>query len=97
MRIEQVRGIITAIMVLKSFASGSLIPFAFLPDGVRTVAECMPFKFYIYEPLNVLLKGTDFLSAVTSIGTALLWIAILSMAAVLQWNRNIKYLQANVS
>lgn len=97
MRIEQIRGVIMAIMVLKSFASGSLIPFSFLPDVVRKAIEYMPFKFYIYEPINVLLKGTDCFTAAKSIGFALIWIVLLIVIASLQWHRNMKSLQVNVS
>lgn len=97
MRIEQIRGVIMAVMVLKSFASGSLIPFSFLPDAVRKAIEYMPFKFYIYEPINVLLKGTDCFTAAKSVGFALIWIVLLIVIAFLQWHRNMKRLQANVS
>lgn len=97
MRIEKVKGVIMVTMVLKSLSSGNLIPFQLLPDNVRRIVECLPFKYYISEPINVLLQGKEPDLFFEYIVSAVIWIIALCLMAALQWNCNIKHLQMNIS
>ena len=49
------RGTHTIAIVLVNFFSGLLVPLAFFPDRLRTLAELLPFRAFVMVPIEVLL------------------------------------------
>ena len=57
------RGTHTIAIVLVNFFSGLLVPLAFFPERLRTVAELLPFRAFVMVPIEVLLGQRGLASA----------------------------------
>lgn len=80
-----VRGVHTLAVGLVSFFSGMLVPLPFFPDGLRRVAELLPFRAIVMLPVEVLLGHRSAgaalaLQASWAVALALLGQAVLALA-----------------
>lgn len=95
--IERIRGVITTVIALRIFISGSLIPLSFFPKTIRNLTYLFPFRFYIYVPVNSLLGEVKpneiLLNLIIGVG----WIIILILLSKLLWNKGTEKMQANLS
>lgn len=73
-----VRGVVAFSLVFVNFFSGLLVPLAFFPPWVLTVANLLPFRAIVMVPIEVLLGQRDLLSA---FAIQLFWIVALTASA----------------
>jgi len=50
------RGVLNVASLFSTFLCGSVVPLAFLPGGVRTVVEALPFAAMLQVPVDVFLE-----------------------------------------
>ncbi|MDP9363958.1 MAG: ABC-2 family transporter protein [Chloroflexota bacterium] len=79
------RGVNMMAMVVVNFFSGLLVPLAFFPDWLRTVANLLPFRAFVMVPIEVLLGQRGLGSALViqvfwAVALALLAQAVLALA-----------------
>jgi len=68
------RGVQTIALLFVNFFSGFLVPLAFFPGWLRTVAEALPFRAFVMVPIEVALGQRGLASAVA---LQLFWVAAL--------------------
>lgn len=96
-RLERIRGVMMAVRAVRALVSGSLLPLSFFPQGLKEVGMMLPFRLYIYTPIDVLLNGTNLRNAMTDLPVAVFWIGGLFLFAHLQWKTGIQELGINQS
>lgn len=94
---EKVRGLIRIIAAFKIILSGGLIPLSLMPTIMQKISNFVPFKYYIYVPVNSLLTKLDLATFVSTLCIALLWLLSLSFLSFLTWKKGINQMQTNMS
>lgn len=74
------------------FFSGQLIPIAFFPIVLQKVMQFFPFSSLNYIPVMIYLKKVTGTALLQSLGTQILWIALLYLLSKWLWNRAINKL-----
>lgn len=70
------------------FFGGALIPLFLMPDGLRIVAELLPFQAQAHIPLSIYAGRTAEPAAIAAaIGLQLFWVVALALLAALTWRR----------
>lgn len=93
----KIRGVLRIIAAIKVILSGSLIPLTYMPQFVRTATDFLPFKYYIFVPVNTLLTEVSAKSILIDALSGLTWILIFILASSLIWNNALVRLEANNS
>ena len=65
--------------------AGSAIPLWFFPAPLKAVADCLPFKYMIFEPLNIFLGKTTFEQAILVLIMQAGWTLVLFFAGRVIW------------
>ena len=93
---ESTWGVDMAKEVLILLMSGAVIPLAFFPDWLRTIAEFLPFQAIYNIPLKILLgRATTLRELLTMLGVQLFWVAFLYIASGLFWRKSVKIITVN--
>jgi ABC-2 type transport system permease protein len=95
--IERIRGVMTTVIALRMFVSGSLIPLSFFPKSIRNLTYLFPFRFYIYVPVNSLLGEMDHNEILANLIIGVVWLILFIFLSKLLWNKGIKKMQVNMS
>ena len=74
------------------FLSGSLIPLAFMPDGLRVCLEYMPFASMSYTPVMIYMGKYSTYEIIFRLGLQILWAVLLYGLSKLIWFGAIKKL-----
>ena len=70
------------------FFGGALIPLFLMPDGLRVVAELLPFQAQAHIPLSIYTGRIADASAIAAaLGLQLFWIGALGLMAWVTWQR----------
>jgi ABC-type uncharacterized transport system permease subunit len=69
------------------FFAGGLVPLAFFPPPLRTVAEVLPFQTQASIPVSLYLGRLEGSDALRALALQLLWIVLLAAIAVVVWRR----------
>jgi ABC-2 type transport system permease protein len=69
------------------FFAGGLVPLAFFPPPLRTVAEALPFQTQASIPVSLYLGRLVGWDAMRALGIQLIWLVLLAAIAVLVWRR----------
>ena len=80
-------GMVAIFRFANLFFAGGLVPLAFFPAPLRTVAEALPFQTQAFIPVSLYLgriQGTD---AFRALGLQLLWLVLLGAVAAAVWRR----------
>ncbi len=77
-------------VTLVSFLSGTLLPLAFFPAGLRDVLNWMPFAGMSQNPVLILMMKYDLAQSLRSVALAAAWIAALELFAKLLFSRAIR-------
>lgn len=77
-----IRWVIGSLMTL---FSGSYIPLWFYPTPLRMIANFLPFKYFIFEPLNIFMGKTTLQEALFIILMQLIWVVALFVISKLVW------------
>ncbi|GAB4118898.1 MAG: ABC-2 family transporter protein [Roseiflexaceae bacterium] len=81
------QGVVTIGSVLTMFFSGFLVPLAFFPPWLATIAQILPFRAITSIPIEAFLgklRGAELLLA---LGVQLFWVVLLTLAALLLMRR----------
>lgn len=74
------------------FLSGSLIPLAFMPDGLRCCLEYLPFASMVYTPVMVYMGKYGIKETLFRIGLQIVWAILMYGLSKLIWHGAIKRL-----
>ena len=74
------RGLTTLAGVLAMFLSGFLVPVAFFPAWLQTVAAASPFPAMVQLPVDVFLGHEDAAGVAAALATQLTWLVVLLAA-----------------
>ena len=74
------------------FLSGSLIPLAFMPDGLRVCLEYMPFASMSYTPVMIYMGKYGTYEIIFRLGLQIVWSVLLYGLSKLIWLGAIKRL-----
>lgn len=77
---------------LVSFLSGGIIPLAFLPAGLRTALDFLPFASLRYTPVMIYMGMYPAVEILWHIGLQILWLLIMYGISKLIWNSAMKHL-----
>lgn len=75
-----------------NFLSGSLIPLAFMPEGLRLCLEYMPFASMSYTPVMIYMGKYSAEETTLRIGIQVVWALLLYGLSKLVWFRAVKKL-----
>ena len=78
--------------MLVSFLSGGMIPLAFLPSGLATALNILPFASLRYTPVMIYMGMYSGGEIAWRIGLQLLWLLAMMGISKLIWNRAIRHL-----
>ena len=70
--------------------SGSMLPFEMMPGWLAKLSSVLPFQFRYYIPVEIYLGKIEGFAIVRALAMQMIWVAVLSSALVLIWNRNLK-------
>ncbi len=73
--------------VLLSLFSGAFVPIWFFPEGLKALSEFLPFRYIVFEPTAILVSVKSYEETAAVLGMQLVWVAVLSGAVSLVWNR----------
>ncbi|WP_165831839.1 ABC transporter permease [Brachybacterium endophyticum] len=88
----EVGGAFLIYRMLAQFSSGALIPLWFMPGGLRTALELLPFSAQVFTPLSIYLDRSPGVHTLQAIGGQLIWIVVLAALAALVWRRAVRRL-----
>jgi ABC-2 type transport system permease protein len=71
------RGVGTLAMVVSTFFSGQIVPLAFFPEELRTVAWALPFAAMVQAPIEVFLGHARGLDLLGLLGLQAFWATVL--------------------
>lgn len=66
--------------------SGSIIPLWFYPNSIQKIASYLPFRFFIFEPINIFLGKASHQEALFINLGQITWLMILLIIEQLVWN-----------
>lgn len=93
---ESTWGINMAKEVVVMLMSGAVIPLAFFPDGLRNVAEYLPFQAIYNIPLQILINNNlSFFEIAMMLGVQIFWLAVMFIVSGLFWKKSIKVITVN--
>lgn len=75
---------------LVSFLSGTLLPLAFFPAGLREVVRWMPFAGMSQNPVLILMMKYDLLTSVRCVALTAAWIVVLELMAKLLFSHAVR-------
>lgn len=78
--------------ILLKFLSGSVIPFAFLPDIMKNIMSLLPFASLGYIPVMIYMGKYSTEELVFNLILQLFWVLMLSAVSKLVWRGAIKHL-----
>lgn len=77
---------------LVSFLSGGVIPLAFLPKGLSTVLNILPFASLSYTPVMIYMGMYSYTQIAWRIGLQLFWLAVMFGVTKLIWRSAVRHL-----
>lgn len=84
----QTLGVAVIYRFAAQFFGGALIPLFMMPDGLRLVAELLPFQAQAHIPLSIYTGRIVEADAIArAIGLQLFWVGALALLAWLTWQR----------
>lgn len=84
----QTLGVAVIYRFAAQFFGGALIPLFLMPDGLRVVAELLPFQAQAHIPLSIYTGRIAEAEAIArAIGIQLFWVGALAVLAWLTWQR----------
>lgn len=84
----QTLGVAVIYRFAAQFFGGALIPLFLMPDGLRLVAELLPFQAQAHIPLSIYTgRVVEADAIVRALGLQFLWIAALGLLAWVTWQR----------
>jgi len=72
-----VRGVVTVALTISIFFSGTVLPLAFFPSWLRTLAHALPFASIMQTPVDLWLGKYGALSTVALIALQVFWALVL--------------------
>lgn len=85
-------GLLWAQSAIINLLSGMLVPLAFFPDGLRTLAQWLPFQGIVYTPVMIYLGQTQGMAVPQALALQAGWVVILWISARLFWVRAVRAL-----
>ncbi len=85
-------GLLWAQTAIINLFSGALIPLAFFPTGLRTLAAWLPFQGIVYTPVSIYLGQIQGPALWQALGLQVAWVLLLWLAARLFWGRAVRAL-----
>lgn len=74
------QGIHEAKLLAVTLLSGSLFPLELLPRSLTQVINLLPFKYFVYTPVQILLANTQGSHIIKALTSQLVWIIILGIS-----------------
>jgi len=83
----ETHGVTAIYAFVTQFFAGALVPLWLFPEGLRVVAEFLPFQAVAYLPLSIYLGRLEGADAIRALGIQALWVLLLCSAAMVLWRR----------
>jgi ABC-2 type transport system permease protein len=83
-------GLTFLLRVTMLLATGAVLPLEFLPDGIREVFLLLPFQYFGYVPIQVLLGNIHGLAILSSVVQAIAWLVGVFVAAGLVYRLGLR-------
>jgi ABC-2 type transport system permease protein len=74
--------------------SGWIVPLAFLPIWVRSIADVLPFKYMIYFPTTILMGKLTLQDFIRGVSFQVFWIILFLVAINFIWKRGVRRYEA---
>jgi len=85
-----IEGDVPMIGQIQYFFAGFVVPLAFLPVWLQTIADCLPFKYTMYFPTMILMGKITPLDFLIGIFMQIFWIIIFYTGIRILWTIGIK-------
>ena len=86
----ETHGVTAIYSFVTQFFAGALVPLWFFPDGLRAVAELLPFQTQAYLPLSIYIGRLAGGDALRGLGVQVFWIVALFVISNALWRRAIR-------
>ena len=77
-------------VTLISFLSGTLLPIAFFPKGLKEVVSWMPFAGMSQNPILILMMKYDLSESLRCVALSAVWIVVLELLAKLLFSHAVR-------
>lgn len=81
-------------LVILEFFAGSLFPLDILPPWIFTITQILPFSYFIYFPIKVLMGQLPINSVLYGLTIGLCWVGIFIVVATYVWRRGLRSYEA---
>jgi len=88
--LTEIRGITQFLEITAIILGGLVMPVAFLPPALKSLAYFLPFPYMIYFPVIIFQQGLAGVDFVRVIIGQLIWLLIFIVLYRIQWSRGIK-------
>lgn len=88
--LDQTQGVARLFMLVQDLLTGALIPLYLLPIGLKMVVECLPFKYFIYVPIQVLMNKHNNSEIISACIQSSLWLIALLIVSHFVWKKGMK-------
>ncbi len=83
-------GVIWARAAITSLFSGALVPLAFFPPWLETLALALPFQGIVYTPAAIYLGRVNTLGALRLVALQFIWVLLLWLGGKLLWRWGVR-------
>jgi ABC-2 type transport system permease protein len=87
----RLEGVNQAFFICQTFFGGTLAPLALLPDGLRLIADFLPFKWMLSFPIELLMGRVLPNDALIGMGIQVLWLVICTVGFLLGWRAGLRH------
>ncbi|WAA09852.1 ABC transporter permease [Fervidibacillus albus] len=93
--LEKIIGLLRAVSVVQTICSGALIPLFMFSENVQKIIDLLPFKYFVFYPVNLLLQDVDGYNLLSILISEFLWILLLIFMIQVLWNIGLRHYQNN--
>ncbi len=74
--------------------AGQFVPLSLMPEVIQTIASYLPFQFYLYFPIQLILNQVPTELILPTFAQGLIWLLVAFVTFQLVWSRGVKKFSA---
>ena len=86
----QTWGVMAIYVYVSQFFTGALVPLAFFPPWLRSIADVLPFQAQAFIPISLYMGQVPAHEVPRALGVQLIWVVVLFGAAWVLWQRGLR-------
>ena len=83
-------GLVNFFWMIQTLLSGLLIPIDFFPNWIKTVTWFLPFRFFYYLPVKLIIERQGLGDYLPDLGVAVIWVILLGWISASLYRKGLK-------